>query len=206
MRITEHAPALSRRLFLLGGAALLASLSLPGSGRALSVSQAQSLVVQISNELDSLVNSGRGSSQIYAGFERILSRYGDMRAVGASSLGPAWRSASNAQRSAYISAFQGYLARKYGRQFEDYRNARIEVTGGRDAGRAGVLVNTTVIRPGRENIAVDWQVSDRSGSAKAVNLIIEGVSLLANERAEIGAMLDAQGGDINGLIAQLNRR
>ena len=54
--------------------------------------------------------------------------------------------------------------------------------------------------------ATEQQVSDRSGSAKAVNLIIEGVSLLANERAEIGAMLDAQGGDINGLIAQLNRR
>ena len=66
-----------------------------------------------------------------------------------------------------------------------------------------MLVQTKVVRPGSEDINVDWQVSDRSGSAKVVNLIIEGVSMLANERAEVGAMLDAQNGSLDGLIAQL---
>ena len=65
-------------------------------------------------------------------------------------------------------------------------------------------MSTTVVRPGQENIAVDWQISDRSGSARVVNLVIEGVSMLANERAEVGAMLDAQRGSLDGLIAQLN--
>ena len=63
-----------------------------------------------------------------------------------------------------------------------------------------------MVRPGQENIAVDWQISDRSGRARAVNLIIEGVSLLANERAEIGAMLDAQGGSVDRLTAELRAR
>jgi phospholipid transport system substrate-binding protein len=49
-------------------------------------------------------------------------------------------------------------------------------------------------------------VSDRSGSLKVVNLVIEGVSMLANERAEVGAMLEAQRGDLDKLIAQLNSR
>ena len=80
----------------------------------------------------------------------------------------------------------------YGKQFREYQNAKIEVTGAKDGGKAGVLVQTTVVRPGQEDINVDWQVSDRSGAPKVVNLIIEGVSMLANERAEVGAMLDAQ--------------
>jgi phospholipid transport system substrate-binding protein len=61
-----------------------------------------------------------------------------------------------------------------------------------------------VKRPGQADINVGWQVSDRSGSARVVNLIIEGVSALANERAEVGAMLDAQGGDLDKLIAKMN--
>lgn len=203
MRITDLGPGPTRRM-LLGG--LVATAFLPAAARAQSVPEAQSLVVQISSDLMQIVNSGRSGAQLYSAFEGVLARYGDMGAVGASVLGPPWRSASNAQRAAFVSAFQGYLARKYGRQFEDFRNARIEVMGGRSAGRAGVLVNTAVVRPGRETIAVDWQISDRSGSPRAVNLIIEGVSLLANERAEVGAMLDAQGGDLNGLIAQLRAR
>ena len=39
-----------------------------------------------------------------------------------------------------------------------------------------------------------------------VNLVIEGVSMLATERAEVGAMLEASRGSIDGLIGQLRGR
>jgi len=197
---------IARRTFLNGLAAAAVLALLPWPAEAASVSQAQTLVNTISGELTGLVNSGGSEAQIYRGFESILARYADMPAVAAATLGPAWRGASNAQKQAYVAAFQSYLARKYGRQFREYRNASINVTGARDAGKAGVLVQTTVVRPGQANIAVDWQISDRSGSPRAVNLIIEGVSMLANERAEIGAMLDAQGGSIDRLTAELKGR
>ena len=151
-----------------------------------------------------LVKSGRGEAQVYSGFEGILARYADMPAVSASVLGPPWRGASAAQRQRFVAAFQHYLSRRYGKQFREYRDARIDVTGARDGGKAGVLVATRVVRPGQDDIAVDWQVSDRSGSPRVVNLVIEGVSMLANERAQVGAILDAQRGSIDGLIAQLN--
>ena len=76
----------------------------------------------------------------------------------------------------------------------------------RDAGNSGVLVQTVVVRPSQPDINVEWQVSERSGSAKVVNLIIEGVSMLANERAEVGAMLEAQRGSIDGLINAMRAR
>ena len=129
-----------------------------------------------------------------------------MPAVSASVLGPPWRSASQGQKQAFVAAFQSYLSRKYGAQFDEYRNARIEVTGARDGGRAGVLVQTRVVRPGQQAIAVDWQISDRSGQPRVVNLVIEGVSMLATERAEVGAMLEASRGSIDGLVGQLRAR
>jgi phospholipid transport system substrate-binding protein len=204
MRTSERA-VLSRRAAVLGLGAL-AVAPLAGRASADAAGEARALVVTLADELQRLVNSGRSESQMYAAFEGILARYGDMPAVAASVLGPPWRGASGAQKQAFVAAFQSYLARKYGRQFREYRNARIEVVGARDAGRAGVLVQTRVVRPGQEDIAVDWQISARSGSPKAVNLIIEGVSLLASERAEIGAVLEAQRGSVDGVIAQLRAR
>lgn len=199
---------MTRRTTIVGlAAAAAAVLALaPAGAQADAVSDAQALVQTLSNEMTQLVNSGRSASQLTGEFERLLSRYADMPAVSASVLGPPWRGASNAQRQGFVAAFQGYLARRYGGQFNEYRNAKIVVTGARDGGRAGVLVNTVVQRPGQENVGVDWQISDRSGRARVVNLLIEGVSMLANERAEVGAMLDAQGGSIDRLIAALNAR
>jgi phospholipid transport system substrate-binding protein len=192
---------LTRRALLLGLAALAAA---GRPARAASTGEAEALVTQLAAELVQLIRSGRSEAQMYAGFEGILARYADMPAVAASVLGPPWRGASAAQKSRFVAAFQHYLSRRYGKQFREYRDARIAVAGSRDGGRAGVLVATRVVRRGQEDIAVDWQISDRSGSPRVVNLIIEGVSMLASERAQVGAMLDAQRGSIDGLIAQLN--
>jgi phospholipid transport system substrate-binding protein len=185
------------------GAALLA-VAPPAAAAA--GPQAAALVETLAAELTRLVNSGKSEKQIYAGFENILARYADMPAVGGSVLGPPWRAASAGQKQQFIAAFQSYLARKYGAQFREYQSAKIAVKGTKDGGKAGVLVQTTVVRPGQEDIAVDWQVSDRSGAPKVVNLVIEGVSMLANERAEIGAMLEASRGDLDGLIGELRGR
>jgi len=193
--------ALTRRAVLLTGLASLALLA--GPAGAASTAHAEALVARLSEELTRLIASGRSDAQIYAGFESILSRYADMPAVAASVLGPPWRGASAAQKQAFVAAFQRYLSRRYGKQFREYRTARIEITGSRDGGKAGILVGTRVVRPGQEPIAVDWQISDRSGAARVVNLVIEGVSMLASERAQVGAMLEAQRGSLDALIAQL---
>jgi phospholipid transport system substrate-binding protein len=186
--------------FLLAGVGLAV---LPFPARAQATSRAQTLVASLSQELIALLRSGRSEGQLYADFERMLARYGDMPVVAASALGPAWRSAGPAEKSAFVATFQAYLARKYGAQFRDYQDASIEIIRTRDGGKSGVLVETAVSRPGRDPFRVEWQVSERGGSPKVVNLIIEGVSMLTNERAEVGAMLEASGGDIDRLVARM---
>lgn len=194
-----------RRLLAAACAAAVVAFA-PMRAAATAVTRAEALVTSLSAELLALINSGRSEAQLYAAFEQILVRYGDMPAVAASVLGPPWRNASAAQRQAFVAAFQSYISRRYGRQFREYQNARINVVRVRDAGNSGVLVQTAVVRPSQQDINVEWQVSERSGNAKVVNLIIEGVSMLANERAEIGAMLEAQRGSIDGLINAMRAR
>jgi phospholipid transport system substrate-binding protein len=204
MRITD--PGMSRRgaLARVIGAGTALALAAPAAAQA--TAQAEALVAGLASEVTTLINSGRSAGQVTSGFHRILTRYADMPAVAASVLGPPWRSASQAQKQAFVAAFQGYVAAKYGAQFRDYQNATIMVLGSRDGGKAGVLVQTTAKRPGQEDVAIDWQVSARSGSPKVVNLIIEGVSMLASERAQVGAMLDSAGGSVDGLIGELRNR
>jgi phospholipid transport system substrate-binding protein len=51
---------------------------------------------------------------------------------------------------------------------------------------------------------VTFLVSDKSGRDKFFNMFIEGVNMLLTERTEVGAMLDARGGDLNRLIKDLS--
>lgn len=201
MPISDLRPTRRRLLGLL--AAATAAAVAPARARADATDRAEALVADLSVALIALLRSGRSEAQLYADFERLLARYGDMPVVAASVLGPPWRGASPSQKSAFVAAFQTYLARKYGRQFRDYQNAQIDVRRARDAGRSGVLVETVVSRPGRDGFVVEWQVSERGGQPKVVNLITEGVAMLTNERAEVGALLEAAGGSLDRLIARM---
>lgn len=199
----SKAGGVARRDVLIGLAVAGALATVGAPAHAQAAAQAQELVTSLSNELVQLVNSGRSDSQILSSFETILAKYADLTAIGASVLGPPWRGASAAQKQAFIKAFSHYLSRRYGKQFRDYKNAQIKVTGAKDGGRVGVLVSSQVIRPGQESVNVDWQISSQSGSPKVVNLVIEGVSMLASERANMGSMLDAAGGSLDKLTANL---
>lgn len=181
------------------GAAMLA---LPSGAQALSESQARDLINRVMEEVHGIINSGQSESRMIARFERLFGDYADVPAIARSALGPPARSASASQLSAFSTAFQGYMARKYGSQFRRFIGARVQVEGARPVQRYFEVISTMNLR-GQSPFEVRWHVSDRSGSPLFFNLIIEGVNLLATERQEIGTMLERRGGDIGALITDL---
>ncbi len=194
----------NRRQILGLGAAGLAAAMVPGSAYALTDAQARSLIQKAVNEVNAAIASGRTGPALYAMFERIFARYADVNVIARSALGVAARQASPAQLAAFTKAFQGYLSRKYGKRFREFQGAKFQIQGARPI-KTFYEVKTLATLPGQAPFEVLWQVSDRSGSDKFFNLIVEGVNMLASERAEIGAMLDRRRGNINAMIEDLKR-
>lgn len=181
----------------MGAAALI-----PASAVAMTQAEARALVGQVMTELERIVGSGGNEAALFGAFEALFARFGDVPVIAQSVLGPAARQASRAQLSAFTAAFQGYMARKYGRQFRRLRGARAEVTGAREVQRYWEVISTMTLR-GEAPFEVRWHVSDRSGQQKFFNMIIEGVNVLAAERQEIGTMLERRRGNIDQLTADL---
>lgn len=192
---------LSRRQFAALGASATAMFG-AGRGMAFTADEASDLVGRVVAEINDIINSGRSESRMYSQFSNVLSRYADMPIMAQSVLGPEWRSASSAQRSAFTTAFQGYLARKYGSRFREFIGGRIEVQGTR-AIRNFYEVRSTAILSGQSPFEVIFLVSDASGQNRFFNIVFQGVNLRSTESQEIGTMLDRRGGDIDALIAHL---
>jgi len=196
--------SLSRRAAVLGlgaGAVTLAA-GMPRAAAAQSPDAASGLVSRVVADVLGVINSGRGESAMLREFERIFNTYADVPIIAQSVVGPPWRSASAGDRSAFISAFQVYMARKYGRRFREFQGGEVTVTGARPV-RNFIEVISTVRVPGSSPFEVRWLVSDGSGQTRFFNMIIEGVNLMITERSEIGTMLDARGGDLGRLAADL---
>ncbi|HWL55288.1 MAG TPA: ABC transporter substrate-binding protein [Paracoccus sp. (in: a-proteobacteria)] len=195
-------PNETRRGFLWMIGAGLALAATPA--RALDTAQASALVQKSLDEVYAVINSSQPPAQMYKAFEAIFARYADVDIIARSALGPAARQASAAEFAAYKRAFQGYIGRKYGKRFREFVGSKIEVTGARPV-KSFFAVTSIAYLKGRSPMEVEWHVSDKSGQSKYFNIIIEGVNMLASERAEISAMLARRKGDMAGLTQDLQQ-
>jgi phospholipid transport system substrate-binding protein len=197
-------PELSRRGALGALAATAAMLALPGTAQALTVGEARGLIDRAVADVNAVISSGASEASMLASFEKIFVKYADVPTIARSSLGPAARGASAADLAAYTKAFQRYIARKYGRRFREFIGGRIEVVDARPLKTYFEVISVAKLK-GQAPFDLRWYVSDKSGRDLFFNLIIEGVNMLASERAEIGAMLDANKGSIPALAAALRK-
>lgn len=187
-------------LGLMAGAASM--IAMPA--QALSTTGATQLIEKASAAVFAAINSGKTGAALYAEFERIFARYADVNAIARSCLGPAARTASSAEFAAYRTAFQGYIARKYGKRFREFIGSRIEVGAARKV-KSFYAVSSVAKLNGRAPLTAVWHVSDKSGSTRFFNIIIEGVNMLSTERAEIKALLLRHKGDLGALSAALRK-
>jgi phospholipid transport system substrate-binding protein len=195
---------ISRRFLIGAGAAatLLPTIATPAF--ALTEARARALIDQVVSDINRVIGSGKSTGAMIRDFERIFSRYADVNIIARSTLGADSRRASSGQMRAFTSAFQGYIARKYGKRFREFIGGQITVTGVRQV-KSWHEVRSTVKLRGKSPFTVLFLVSDRSGRDLFFDMVIEGVSLRLSERTEIGAMLDRNGGNIDALIADVKR-
>ena len=168
-------------------------------------SDAEKLIKNLTNDVLGAVNEQKSEDIMFSRFEEIFSKYADVPLIARKALGPTWRGASKSQRSAYVSAFRGYMARYYGKRFEEFLGSEIIVSNSRKTS-GGFLVGSNIILKDGSSYQAQWHVIDARGKYLMYNLFLEGVSVLSDVRVQIGSMLDKRAGSIDRLIEHLNSK
>ena len=193
---------LTRRSFVASAAA--ATLLPVAPAFALTKRSARSLVDKVVAEINTIIASGKSEPAMIRDFEGVFANYADVNFIGRYTLGVDARSMSDAEISRYSRAFQGYMARKYGKRFRDFIGGQVVVKDAKSV-KSWIDVETETTIRGSTPFEVVFSVTDRSGSDKFFNMYIEGVNLLLTERAEIQAMLDKRRGNVDRLISDLSK-
>lgn len=195
---------LTRRTFITTSVAAIAGSFVSTKAFALNDGQAKALVDRVVNDINKVIASGQPVSRMIKDFETIFRKYADVNIIARSTLGADAKRISSSQMKSYTDAFRGYIARKYGKRFNEFVGGRIEVKGARKV-KSWYEVKSTAYLRGEPPFEVLFLVSDRSGKDLFFDMVIEGVSLRLSERTEIGSMLDRRNGDINALIQDLRK-
>lgn len=194
---------MDRRTFLATGAALC-GLGLVRPALALTTDEAKSHVSATVDELKALLRISGTADSRAPELRRIMETRANVPLIARFAAGRAWREMSEAQQAKFVDAYARFLSVTYARRFDEYSgDPDISIGRAIDAGKKGILVESPIGQPNGQPIAVEWLVSDRGGQVEIVDIIIEGVSMAATQRDEIGQMLQTRGGDVEALIRDL---
>jgi phospholipid transport system substrate-binding protein len=195
----------TRRGFLLAGvSALVAGLAWPRAALALNEREAEALVDRVVADINATIGAGRSESWMIGQFEQIFANYANVPAIAQQVLGPLARAASASQMRRYTSAFQGYVARKYGKRFREFIGGQVTVQGA-TARRSYYEVKTVARLQGRPPFNVSFRVAEFGGRSLFFDMLIEGISLIKSEREEMNALLEQRRRNLDQLIADLPR-
>ena len=126
--------------------------------------------------------------------------YGEMARL---SLGRNWRGRTPAEQKEFVPLLEDVLRRAYARKIESYNNEKIVYLGETNDGKYAE-VKSKVITPKGDEYSINYRLMNKGGKWVVYDVVIEGVSLVANYRTQFDRIIREKG--YNELVNKLKAR
>jgi len=147
----------------------------------------QALEVLRDKNLDMPTKRGR--------LEEIVYRNIDFETLSKLVMARNWRKLTPAQQDEFMREFKKHLSATYGDNVDNYRNESVKIVGERDEKRGDVTVKSKIVRGGTDDVMVDYRLRQRDGDWRIIDVVVEGVSLVANFRSQFQDIMSNGGAD-----------
>lgn len=129
-----------------------------------------------------LRDAKRSDAQRRAELEAIARDRFDFQTMSRLVLAANWKKLSKAQQDEFVDEFTRFLANDYGGRIERYEQEEVEITGERPEARGDYTIKTKIVGGENDGALVDYRMRQRDGSWRIIDVVIEGISLVANYR------------------------
>jgi phospholipid transport system substrate-binding protein len=153
---------------------------------------------------DKDIQSGNRAKLIGLIEEKVLPHF-NFTAMTALAMGQSWNKATLEQKKSLTQEFRVLLVRTYAsalaaysEQKFDFRPLRMKATD------TDVTVNVRVIQPGAQPVPIDYAMEKTAAGWKVYDVMVGGVSLVANYRTEFNTVVRSSG--VDGLIKSLQAK
>lgn len=133
--------------------------------------------------------------------EAVISHL-DVDAIAAFTLGRHGKTLNPTAKARFGAAFETYLRRQIEANADQISGVELQVVNTVNRNDRDAIV-TTQVRGAGEPITLRWRVIERGGKWSVVDLEFAGLWLAIEQRAQVSAILDRPGADIEDVIATL---
>lgn len=136
--------------------------------------------------------------------EKVLPHF-NFASMTALAMGQSWNKATPEQKKRVTEEFKTLLVRTYASALAAYSNQKFDFRPLRaKSGDTDVMVNVRVLQPGTQPVPIDYSMEKTASGWKVYDVMVGGVSLVANYRTEFNNLVRDSG--VEGLIKNLSAK
>ncbi len=128
----------------------------------------------------------------------------DLKSIGQFVLGIYWKRATPAQQDAFLKSFMDITTKTWADRFNLYTGQKIAFKGTRTAQGNQIYVDSTIEH--NPPVEVIWRLSQKDGTYKIIDIIVEGVSMDMSYRNEYLTFLQKNNGNLPLLTQELQQK
>ena len=153
---------------------------------------------------DKEIKSGNRAKLIEVIEAKVLPHF-NFTAMTALAMGQNWNKASAEQKKQLTEEFKTLLVRTYASALAAYSEQKFDFRPLRaKAADTDVTVNVRVLQPGTQPVTLDYSMEKTGSGWKVYDVMVGGVSLVANYRTEFAAVVRSSG--VDGLVKELQAK
>ncbi|MDH5307933.1 MAG: ABC transporter substrate-binding protein [Myxococcales bacterium] len=140
-----------------------------------------------------LRDPARTQEQRIAELEKLAYDRFDFRTMTRLVLSRSWKKLSAEQQDDFVEQFTRYLANDYSSRLDRYEQQDVTVLDERAEPRGDVTVRTRMQGGEVDGAIIDYRMRERGGTWRIIDVVIEGISLVANLRDQFREVLTREG-------------
>jgi len=186
----------------LGAAPLLAAAPLqPAQAQAADPSVAQ--VQGFYDALQASMKAGGSAKSRYEKLKPAVEKAFDLQAMTAAAVGPAWASASDADKKALVDAFSRMTIANYAKNFDSYGGEKFTVEPASIVRGSDHFVKSAYVPPKGDSIAFNYRLHQVGSDWKITDVLLAGnISQMAQKRSDFAGVLTS--GGVSALTKRIN--
>jgi phospholipid transport system substrate-binding protein len=167
---------------------------LPGIASADDATQARAVIEKtVDDVLAILRDPAKNAAQRRSALEDMANDRFDFPTMARLVLARSWKDLKPPQQQEFVEEFRTYLANDYGSRIERYEQEEVEVLGARVEPRGDVTVKTKIVGGENDGALVDYRMRRNSAEWRIIDVVIEGISLVANFRDQFRDVMGREG-------------
>ncbi len=193
---------LRRRFAVVAAACSLSALATPAMAQ-----DAGAFIDGVARQVLEKLKQGASDAERESLLRTVLRSYFDLGAMGRAALGQYWSKTTPEQQQRYLRAVETAEVRAYSGRLKQYGGQTLKVQRVTPGPGGAQLVDSQILQPtGAQPVRLVWEVRNSGGRQLITDVSIEGVSMVLTRRSDFTAYISRNGGNVEPLIAELERR